>query len=116
MGTALSKQCFPDTNKAATHVKNLLELSIKEVPRLPLRGGAWQSRAEEVPPACVPRPQGYIYNTILEAKAKGSLRKTGAEILKELEKQQVHCEIVSPRNSREATPMRSHQHGCQNMT
>ena len=26
------------------------------------------------------------------------------------------CEIISPRNVREATPMKSHQHGCLNKT
>ena len=37
-----------------------------------------------------------------------------AERAQEPEEQKVCSEIVSPRNFREATPMKSHQHGCLN--
>lgn len=59
-------------------------------------------------------PSGYIYNTTTPTDQ--GHRGRGDERLEEPEEQEVCCETVTPTNVRETESMKSHQHGCQNMT
>jgi hypothetical protein len=62
-----------------------------------------------------PSPDRYIYNTSCTHKAQECCDGRSGETVKQNE-QGVCCEILSPRNVREASPVKSHQHGCLNKT
>jgi hypothetical protein len=58
----------------------------------------------------VSSPNGHIYNITLVPKVQGSLHKRHQKDFN-IYRNRMSAKIVSPRNVKEETPIKSHQHG-----
>lgn len=62
-----------------------------------------------------PSTSANMNTELLHPRLRDHCRRVLGKIV-EQEEQEVCCKTVSPRNVKEATPMKSHQHGCLNKT